>query len=133
MDTSDIIRLPLVKRKRNYLWALPCVGILHGGLFSYGLSHPPTQAGLDLFMGFTLNLVLLGWCYADSEEKQIPITRWLGLALLAVSVVGVPWYFVRSRGFVGALKGGFGLGLMFLWWGPMTVVAATLETVARRS
>ncbi len=120
---------PFLKRKRNYLWALLGFGLLHGVLYSYGLSHPSTQMGLQLFITFTLNLALLGWCYADSEERKIPITRWLGLALLAVSIVGVPWYFVRSRGFLGALKTAFGLWLILTWWVCATIVLAICEGI----
>lgn len=130
MNGSDAVASALLKRKRNYLWALPAVGLVHGFVYSYGLSHPPTQMGFDLFVNFTLNLALLGWCYADSEEKKIPITRWLGLALLLVCIVGVPWYFIRSRGFFGALKAAFGLGLILLWWVPMIISFAIFETVA---
>lgn len=83
--------------------------------------------GLDLFVAFTFNLALLGWCYLDSEEKMVPITRWLGLALLGLSVVGLPWYFIRSRGGIGALKAAFGFGLILLWWIPTTLSFAVCE------
>ena len=106
---------PFHKRKRSYLWILASVGVLHGMLYSYGLSHPRSQMGLEFFMIFTLNVALLGWCYADSEQRQIPITRFLGLALLAIPILGVPWYFVRSRGVVSAAKAIFGYGLVGLY------------------
>lgn len=85
--------------------------------------------GLELFIGFTFNLVLLGWCFADAEERKIPITRFLGLALLTVATVGVPWYFIRSRGFVGAVKGGFGFGLILLWFLGILISFTLYEAV----
>jgi hypothetical protein len=112
---AEVASLPFEKRKKVALWALFGVGLLHGALYSYGLSNPPTQMGLQLFITFTLNLGLLGWCYADSRARTIPITRFLGLALLAVPAIGVPWYFVRSRGFFPAAKAVFGLGLFAIW------------------
>ncbi|HVU36047.1 MAG TPA: hypothetical protein VHE61_21580 [Opitutaceae bacterium] len=113
--TATPAEVPLHKRKRTYLWALVAVGPLNGVLYSYGLSHLPSQMGLELFMVFTFNLALLGWCYADSEQRLIPITRYLGLALLAAPIIGVPWYFVRSRGGVSAAKSCFGFGLIGLY------------------
>lgn len=116
MNTSDKpAAVQFLKRKRNYLFALPGVGLLQAALYSYGLSRPSTQLGFDLVVTFMLNLALLGWCYADSEERMVPITRFLGLALLAIPWFGVPWYFLRSRGLPGAAKGAFGLGLFALW------------------
>jgi len=128
MNTPEsVIAVPFSKRKKTYSWALLGVGLLHGALHSYGLSHPPSQMGLQLFMSFTFNLALLGWCYADAQQRMIPITQFLGLALLAVAIVGVPWYFVRSRGLLGALKGAFGLGLFLLWFVGFLVAAITCE------
>ena len=124
---STAVTPPLIKRKNIYLWALAGVGLLHGMLYSYGLSHPPSQMGLQLFNGFTFNLALLGWCYADAEERKIPITRFLGLALLMVAIVGVPWYFLRSRGLLGALRGGLGFGLILLWLLGMSVTFVVCE------
>ena len=80
---------PFLHQKKNYVWGLAGIGALHGILYSYGLSHPPTQMGLELFMSFTFNLVLLAWCYADSQERKTPITKFLGLALLAAAIIGV--------------------------------------------
>ena len=61
--------------------------------------------GLEFFMIFTLNLALLGWCYADSEELSIPITRFLGLALLAMPMIGVAYKSRVERLTRGLLSG----------------------------
>lgn len=132
MDTSIAPPSVYRKRKRWAIWALAGIGVLHGLLYAYGLSHPATQMGLEFFMTFTCNLALLGWCYVDAEERKIPITRWLGLALLAVSLIGVPWYFIRSRGLWGAVKGGFGLGLLLLYGSLMLTVSLIVELVTGR-
>jgi hypothetical protein len=127
-----IAEIPYHKRKRSYLWALGALGILHSVLYSYGLSHPSTQMGLEFFMIFTLNLGLLGWCYADSEEHKIPITRFLGLALLAIPMAGVPWYFIRSRGFLTAAKRAFGLGLFGLYAVTYLPTSVVCEVISSR-
>jgi len=117
------------KRKKTYLWALCACGFVDALLYAYGLAHPPTQAGIQLFMGFTLNVVLLGWCYVDADEKKVPISGLLGFTMLFISIVGVPWYFLRSRGPIGGLKGGFGLGLFALWFVTFLVGAVAAAIV----
>ena len=130
MTTGETsVETPFHKRKRSYLWGLAAIGVLHGVLYSYGLSHPPSQMGLEFFMIFTLNLALLGWCYADSEERMVPITRFLGLALLAIPAIGVPWYFMRSRGLLLAAKQIFGLGLFGLYAAAYLPSALVCEAI----
>lgn len=130
--SQTLAETPLRKRKRSYVWALLLVGAVHGVLYSYGLSHPESQLGFEFFMVFTLNVALLGWCYADSEVRQIPITRFLGLALLALPVIGVPWYFVRTRGIIGAAKVVFGLGLFGIYAATYFLSFLICEAAAQR-
>jgi hypothetical protein len=128
-DIPPPLARPLWRRKRTYLWLLAGFGLLHGCLFSYGLSHPPTQAGLQLFIGFTLNVALLGWCYIDAEERTVAISGLLGFLLLFIAWIGVPWYFIRSRGWIGALKAAFGLGLFGIWFTGLLIAGAVCEVV----
>ena len=72
-------------------------------------------------MGFILNFILLGWCSIDAQEKIVRISGLLRFDLLFISLIGVPWYFIRSRGLVGALKNGFGFGLFAIWLISLTV------------
>jgi hypothetical protein len=89
----------------------------------YGLAHPSSQAGIQLFIGFTLNVALLGWCYVDAEERMVAISGLLRFVMLFIAWVGVPWYFVRSRGSAEALKGALGLGLFGIWFATLFVGA----------
>jgi hypothetical protein len=100
---------------------LAICGFVDAFLYVYGLAHPPTQAGFQMFIGFSLNVAMLGWCYVDAEEKMIAISGVLGFAMLFISIIGVPAYFLRSRGLVGALKNAFGLGLYALWLSTLMV------------
>ena len=43
--------------------------------------------------------------------------------MLFIAWIGVPWYFIRSRGFVGALKAAFGLGLFGIWFAALMIAA----------
>lgn len=128
-NTAGTSARALWRRKRTYLWLLAVLGLLHGCLFAYGLDQPPTQMGIQLFMGFTLNVALLGWCYIDAEEKMVAISGPLGFLLLFIAWIGVPWYFLRSRGWIGALKAAFGLGLFGIWVSSLFVTGIGIEIV----
>lgn len=85
--------------------------------------------GVD-FDGIRHLVVLLGWCYADAEDRMIPITQFLGLALLAVSIIGVPWYFIRNRGLLCAAKRIFGFGLFCLYGATFLPTYILCELIA---
>jgi hypothetical protein len=104
------------KHQKTYLWMLIIFGVIHGLLFAYGLAHYRAQMGIQLFIGFTLNVALIGWCYIDAQKKMVAISGPLGFTMLFISWIGVPWYFVRSRGWLGASKAIFGLGLFAIWF-----------------
>ena len=117
MDVSTTaVSQPRWRRKKTYLWTLAAIGILHGLLTVFGQAHPPIKAGVELFIGFSLNVALLGWCYADAEERMVAISGFLGFVMLFIAAIGIPWYFVRSRGLVGGLKGALGFGLFGIWF-----------------
>lgn len=113
--------VPLWRRKSTCLWLLPSLGLLDGFLGFDSLGQRTENPGYLLGFNFAFNLVLLGWCFRDADDRRVPITLWLGLCLLMLAVLGVPWYFVRSRGWVRALKQGFGLGIIALYLVGATV------------
>jgi len=126
---------PIWRLKKTYICMLAVFGLLHGFLFVYGFSHPPSQAGIQLFVGFTLNVALLSWCYIDAEERMIAISGLLGFLLLFIAWIGVPWYFIRSRSFIGALKAGLGFGLFAIWFAALmiaAVISAIVEAIVSR-
>lgn len=114
---------------------LAIFGLLHGFLVVYGLIHPPSQAGIELFIGFTLNVALLGWCYIDAEERMVAIAGRLGFVMLFIAWIGIPWYFIRSRGVARALMAAFGLWLYAIWFtafiGAIVMSAVGYALVAR--
>ena len=136
--TPPAIATPLVpcwKRKSTYLKMLAVCGLVHGLLVLYGTAHPPAQMGIQLFVVFTLNVALLGWCYVDAGERVVPIAGLLGFAMLFIPVIGVPWYFFRSRGFAGAFRGALGFGLFGVWFCALlasAVIAGIIQAVCSR-
>ena len=103
-------------QKRTYLWLLAGIGAIDGGSLVLQQSHPQIEASSRLFIAFALNVAVLGWCHVDAKEKMVPISGFLRLVMLLIAIIGVPWYFVRSRGLFQAAKGWFGLGLFAVWF-----------------
>jgi hypothetical protein len=110
------------KNKRPFIIALVVCGITQAFLPSIGKAVHQTQDYLNAFMGFIINFIMLGWCSVDAEERAVRISGLLRFSLIIISLIGVPWYFLRSRGFVGAFKNVFGLGLFAIWLGTLFVV-----------
>ena len=101
--------------KKALIFALIACGAVQALVISYGKSLDRGGRHFDILMGVILNMILLGWCSIDAKEKIARISGLLRFALILIPLVGVPWYFIRSRGFVGALKHGFGFGLFAIW------------------
>ena len=101
------------------MWALILIGIVDALVFLLARKQVGFQGGEQLAAMFAMNVTMLGWCYVDAEEKKVPVSGWLRLAMLALPIIGVPWYFLSSRGFVAAAKTGFGLGLFAVWFASL--------------
>lgn len=107
--------------KKYFIFLLIACGVIQAFVFCYGKLIDLSEGQLDIIMGFILNFILLGWCSIDAQEKTVRISGLLRFALFFISLIGVPWYFIRSRGLVGALKNGFGFGLFVIWLISLTV------------
>ena len=122
MDDSSLTPpVSLWMRKKTYVWSLVAVGVVQAVVAIIGTSHPRVDVGGQIPLAFALNVAALGWCFVDAKEKMIPISGFLRVVMLIVSLIGVPWYFWRSRGLIGAAKGWFGLGLFALWLGSAMI------------
>ena len=102
-------------RKKTYVWSLVVIGVVQGLVAVVGMSHPRVDLGSKIPLAFVLNVALLGWCFVDAKARLVPISGLLRAVMLIIALVGVPWYFLRSRGFVLGAKCGFGLGLFIVW------------------
>lgn len=103
------------KNKRTFIIALIMCGFAQAFVISNDTNANQFQDYSNVFTSFMLNFTMLGWCSVDAEERAVRISALLKFALIIISVIGVPWYFLRSRGFVGAFKNVFGLGLFAVW------------------
>jgi hypothetical protein len=107
--------------KNIFIFFLIACGAIQAFVFHYGNLIDLSEDQLDIVMGFILNFIMLGWCSIDAQEKTVRISGLLRFALFVISLIGVPWYFIRSRGLVGALKNGFGFGLFIIWLASLIV------------
>ena len=51
----------------------------------------------DLFFAFLLNIIILVWCYLDSEERKFTISRRLGILIFLIWIVGLSYYLSKTR------------------------------------
>jgi hypothetical protein len=72
-----------------------------------------------LFLSFVVHLgVQMGaafsWCENDAHMRRFVMPSGMMGFIITMGLIGVPWYFIRSRGWMGAAKWGFGLPLILL-------------------
>ncbi len=66
-------------------------------------------------LGITLVLVtfIFAWYYYDSEARQYKRSPALNVTVVAMAIIGIPYYLFRSR---GAKNGGIAFGHMLLFF-----------------
>ena len=57
-------------------------------------------------------IIVLVWCYMDAEERGFEISFRLALLILLLLIVGFPYYILRTRSNIPALKT-LGLAVLF--------------------
>jgi hypothetical protein len=115
------------KNKRTFIIALVMCGFAQAFIPTNGNTAHQSQDYSNVFISFALNFIMLGWCSVDAEERAVRISGLLRFALIIISVIGVPWYFLRSRGMVGAFKNVLGLGLFAIWLITLFIVTFGIE------
>lgn len=59
-------------------------------------------SGADLLFSLLIALAIYHWYRADAEQRAYRRPALMNLGILALTIVGLPWYLFRTRG----LKGG---------------------------
>lgn len=72
-----------------------------------------------LFLSFVVSLgVQMGaafsWCKNDAHMRRFVMPSGMMGVIITMGFIGVPWYFIRSRGWMGAAKQCFGLPLILM-------------------
>jgi len=101
--------------------ALCASAFLNGAIKQYyypGLVFPPTSV---LFMLVNVALIFL-WFRLDSNAIGYRRAPWLSIAVIAIPIITLPYYFFRSR---GTKRGAIATGLMLLAIPAAGVLATT--------
>ena|SRR5688572_3552389 len=84
--------------------------------FADGVAHQLTAPGemfarSDILFTFIAALLIFLWYRFDSDKRSFRRSPWLNVAVVAVAIIALPYYFFRSRGFA---RGGIAVGLFLL-------------------
>jgi hypothetical protein len=64
----------------------------------------------DIAFMFVATFLTFLWYRFDSDQIAYRRTPWLNVSVIAISLLALPYYFFRSRGFA---RGGIAVGLFF--------------------
>lgn len=88
--------------RTNYMRAVLVAYVLVGvaaGCLAQLLRHRTPAGTVGLCAALVQVLLVFKWYRADSEERQVSRGVLLNIAIIGLTVVALPYYFFRSRGF----------------------------------
>jgi hypothetical protein len=95
----------MAKTETNVLALLPVLSLIFGCL-EYGPLRGPERGSVPLTVHAIVSLVVVyAWFWIDARRRSYKASVVLRAAMLVVTVVALPYYLFRSRGFVGGMKG----------------------------
>lgn len=83
--------------KQAAIVAAMVLSFVTGGVGQYvhpGTALPPTDIWLMPLFVFAVFV----WYWHDARQRGYRRTPWLDVAVVAIAILALPWYFVRSRG-----------------------------------
>src|SRR5437867_83989 len=94
----------MARIKTKLLALLPVLSLAFGCL-EYGPLHGPERGSALLTLHALASLALVfAWFWIDARDRAYRASVFLRVAMLILTVVALPYYLFRSRGFVGGLK-----------------------------
>ena len=94
----------MVRTKTKLLALLPVLSLAFGCL-EYGPLRGPERGSVQLTLHALSSLALVfAWFWIDARDRAYRASILLRVAMLILTVVALPYYLIRSRGFVGGLK-----------------------------
>lgn len=94
----------------------------------------PTPIPLDLVEVFVINLVFFYWFVVDSEIRNYKASSFLKFLVVALGIIPLAWYAVRTRGFQGSIQTFLcALGLILLDGAVFRVTSLLTSTLVDRS
>jgi len=94
----------MVTTQTKLLALLPVLSLAFGCL-EYGPAHGP-EPGSKLLTFHAISSVALvfAWFWIDARNRGYRASIFLKFAMLCLTIVALPYYLFRSRGFAGGLK-----------------------------
>jgi hypothetical protein len=108
------------RRKRAWLLAMVAAGFLFGVCTAY-FNLPARHNWFAAPLTALYLLLVFGWYHADSDERGFHRGLGMNFFVVALAVIGIPIYLLRTRGFMRGLRG-IVLALLML----MAVIAAAV-------
>src|ERR1043165_1797900 len=107
MDSSSI-NAQLIARKRRVIWAIVSLGAVFGIVLAISGSPHGRTSPIEYAFSILFGFCVLDWCLADSRQRFELLTRGRTVLILWLPILGLPLYFIRSRGIFGAAKMAYG-------------------------
>ena len=118
--------LSFESRKRNALFALLGLAVV-GSIATWVFSNSELGYGLTMLLTLVANIVaIIYWCNVDAEERNFDFTLGQRIFIVLFALIGLPYYFVKSR---GVRNGLISTGYAFLFWLSMYFVGVVTLVV----
>jgi len=99
--------------KRQIAVALMALAIADG-VAAQVVSTPHASAAVALAMGIAISFTYFVWYRVDARQRDYPRSWFLNFGIAGASLIGFPYYFVRTRGLVRGTYATFLFLLSFL-------------------
>jgi hypothetical protein len=106
-------------QKTLILVALLVLTALCGALWLFVPEGSPNEPLVYVGQSFATVLLVLLWCHVDSRQRGYRLSKGLSILIVLVAVVGLPIYFLKSR---GRRAGSFAILKAAAFYGLMYVV-----------
>lgn len=101
--------------KKLLLAALGLLAFLNGAVDQY-MSPGAALSPADMVFMIAVTIVLFTWYYLDAKQIGYRRSMPLDIAVIAVGLVALPYYFLRSRGLKKGLLYTLGFILVIVAW-----------------
>lgn len=84
-------------RTRHVLYAMLAVMLVSGMLEPVASNAPPPPVWWTVLSAFLMSFLPYYWYRLDSEGRRFHPSRWMNSGVVALTMIGMPVYLVRSR------------------------------------
>lgn len=104
---------PAPNRIKRWIYAIAAVAFFANGMLNQYFFWNREITPLDFFFGFFSLFLVFWWYRIDSRQRGFRPPRGLSLVIVLLTIVGLPYYLFKTRGFArGLLATGLFLGVI---------------------